>query len=336
MNVLTREPEPTVLAVNAIERTFSQAVPEGDRLYLRGDRSMVCIGYTGDEGRNYEAQAVAETLLDQVQAVRPKPTPVQRPTPAVGAGKVVPHMMSRHGVPPGQWLFAGPFPMSAAGQGAEQFRGERFLLPDASVEVAGVKRTLLPFDQKHLKAKRFPGADVDPANFTRVMRRRRMVDLGLALRDQPSGVYYLYCAIRSKAMTAPLGNREGNRRTWTRRVRGRVDIESEARKKEDRIFRFELTTPGAKAWIGGVPVANGQRICLAEGDYPLVIELTVKEIPEHGLFLSPCLWTSDDVAAEEQQWLRFVQRFRPRLEAARKAAPGSPTAARVAAIVKDL
>jgi outer membrane protein assembly factor BamB len=38
----------------------------GDRLYLRNDQELLCVGYTGDEGRAYEAQVNAATILADI------------------------------------------------------------------------------------------------------------------------------------------------------------------------------------------------------------------------------------------------------------------------------
>jgi hypothetical protein len=43
----------------------------------------------------------------------------------------------------------------------------------------------------------------------------------------------------------------------------------------NRELRFELGTPGVRAWIAGVPVRNGQRIRFKEGFYDLLLEVEI-------------------------------------------------------------
>jgi hypothetical protein len=47
---------------------------EGDRIYIRTDPSLVCIGYTGDEGRAYEADVNARYMLGDLEAQAPADT----------------------------------------------------------------------------------------------------------------------------------------------------------------------------------------------------------------------------------------------------------------------
>jgi hypothetical protein len=43
----------------------------GGRVYARNDFELSCFGYTGDEGRAYEAEVNAATLLDDIAAEPP-------------------------------------------------------------------------------------------------------------------------------------------------------------------------------------------------------------------------------------------------------------------------
>lgn len=47
---------------------------EGDRIYIRTDPSLVCIGYTGDEGRAYEADVNARYMLGDLESQAPEDT----------------------------------------------------------------------------------------------------------------------------------------------------------------------------------------------------------------------------------------------------------------------
>lgn len=46
----------------------------GTRVYMRNDQELICFDYTGDEGRAYEAEVNARTLLDEIPA-NPPPGP---------------------------------------------------------------------------------------------------------------------------------------------------------------------------------------------------------------------------------------------------------------------
>jgi hypothetical protein len=43
----------------------------GDRIYVRNDFELTCFGYTGDEGRAYEAEVNAATILEDVPDAPP-------------------------------------------------------------------------------------------------------------------------------------------------------------------------------------------------------------------------------------------------------------------------
>ena len=47
---------------------------EGDRIYVRTDPSVVCLGYTGDAGRTYEADVNAAYMLSDLEAQAPEDT----------------------------------------------------------------------------------------------------------------------------------------------------------------------------------------------------------------------------------------------------------------------
>jgi hypothetical protein len=44
---------------------------DGDRLYVRNDVELTCFGYTGDEGRAYEAEVNAATILEDIPETPP-------------------------------------------------------------------------------------------------------------------------------------------------------------------------------------------------------------------------------------------------------------------------
>lgn len=83
---------------------------DGDRMYARTAGALTCIGYTGDQGRAYEAEVVARTLMEDIPPAPPK----------AGAEK---HIRALPGLPVGvsafssvpahqTWHFVGPYPAS--------------------------------------------------------------------------------------------------------------------------------------------------------------------------------------------------------------------------------
>lgn len=70
--VMQKGSEGMLLARNRLERTWTgPPVFDGDRIYIRTDASLVCIGYTGDDGRAYEANENALYLLPELETLPP-------------------------------------------------------------------------------------------------------------------------------------------------------------------------------------------------------------------------------------------------------------------------
>jgi hypothetical protein len=97
-----------ILAKNEVEETWTAPpVFEGDRIYIRTDPSLICVGYTGDDGRAYEADVNARYLLPELEVLTPQDTPPVEiaPTgaavarPPVEFARYISHSMS----------FIGPF-----------------------------------------------------------------------------------------------------------------------------------------------------------------------------------------------------------------------------------
>ncbi len=110
MTVIRPGLPPYVVARNWIPGTGVAPVPDGDRLYLRGFQEVVCIGFTGDAGRDYEIRTLAKTLFDDLPEIpdagawtRPRPSDPE----AVGDPAPEPVIA---GALPRAWQFAGPFP----------------------------------------------------------------------------------------------------------------------------------------------------------------------------------------------------------------------------------
>ena len=92
MSVLLPGPDGLLLARNRIELLTGGPCFDGDRIYIRSQDSLMCLGYTGRPGRAYEADAVARELLSQLFPALPAADPplevnaLSGPEPQKGGG----------------------------------------------------------------------------------------------------------------------------------------------------------------------------------------------------------------------------------------------------------
>lgn len=292
--VMTLGRDPTVLAHNGVDRMYNSPVIEGDRIYFRGYMGVTCVGYTGDEGRAYEARMVAQSILDAMESVKPAANvPVLKPEAVQKAAwnSGVPCSPFSHGSTPPNWWFLGPFEpgeteavMAALG-GAKPNRVEKADVPYKS----GVKWCMLSTGAMHRKG--FRQWNLNYHGFTDIHRFRRATDMNVVLDGKAPSVCYFYTELRSDT---------------------------------NRVVRFDDSTPGIRAWIGGMPMKSGDRFEMGPGEYPVLIEFRAESIPEHGLWFSPRFWSSDDVGAETRRWMEFGGRNREHLEQAVKRVPDTP------------
>lgn len=74
--VMQKGADGMILAQNEIEETWTAPpVFDGDRMYIRTDPSLICVGYTGDDGKAYEADVNARYLLPELEVLPPDDTP---------------------------------------------------------------------------------------------------------------------------------------------------------------------------------------------------------------------------------------------------------------------
>ena len=287
--VLTREERPLRLANNAIGRCYGSAAIDGDRIYIRSYNGVTCIGYTGAAGKRYEARTVARNLLDEVFPERPGDTPVRdvpmRASSTIKGYSGHPRARGRwsclllNGQAPHSWWIAGPVPMALAKEALAAFGGPAEPLQgDESFRAGGKEYEWIPMTQPLLETPNFKRWEIDPAGFADIHRLRRVVDLGQAIRHTPRSTCWLM-----------------------------VELHSDRKQ----IMRFEQSLPNVRAWVGGVPIAHGDRVRFAKGLCQLLLEVRVDEIPAGGLHLSPRFWDSDDLKQETAIWEDEVNRRRP-------------------------
>ena len=300
LTVMTRGCDPIVVARNAVERTYGGPTFEGDRMYIRGYRGVTCVGYTGDEGRRYEARITAESVLDLVHPDPPRNTPplVPATVKARNLDRSVYPPVSRveHNRSPHSWLFAGPFPITSADAVLKSFGGPaaRLKVGDKARQNGTAKQFVL-MNQANVKAPGIVNWEHEPANMTLQNKHRRIFVLHKILHGKAGTVSYLYAELKSD-----------KRQT----------------------MRWEQTTPGVRAWISGKEIKHGDRIDFAEGLYTILLQVKAAEIPEAGLFLAPRFRRSEDAAKERTEWMSFVKKYRSYLDNVVKLAPDSPEARR--------
>jgi hypothetical protein len=78
VTVTQRGREGRILAHNDMPRTLdTPLVPHGEELFARVDEGLLCIGYTGEAGRRYEAVTNARLILDDIRPTPPPPRPAR-------------------------------------------------------------------------------------------------------------------------------------------------------------------------------------------------------------------------------------------------------------------
>ena len=155
--VVQAEQEGRFIAHNRMEGIL-QGHPwfEGERVYYRDEKSVICMGYKGETGRAYEAEQNAKWLFEDLDPVKPpEMEPLQpEPDPNIKSARVrFREDRNFHAVLTGSmesWLYAGPLP--AAADSPDKLR----LGSGTSVSAGGTTRKARGFDKstrgKYVKA----------------------------------------------------------------------------------------------------------------------------------------------------------------------------------------
>ena len=295
VSVVRTRPRLHVIARNWIDMMIGAPVFEGDRTYIRTRQALMCLAAAGEEGRRYEAEVNARTVLGELPLDRPDATPPLDVQPlkrrlAGAANLVVGEMVQ-------SWFCVGPLPKALQQAAREKVGHPGWVLPvdraDAAVSVAGQQRQIRALGDwaRLLHLREGHKDDAWPYG--------PRIDVQRTTKHGPDSVSYWY---------APLHN-------------GR-----------DRTVRLELAAPGVSAWLSGVPVRHHQRLHLPAGYHALLLEIVVDRVPEGGLRMTPRFWASDDPQAELDEWLSKLRAFRPILQRAVEMVPDTQagkTAARL-------
>ena len=300
---LVKGGHPLVLARNWIKGTSGAPVCYNDKMIARLRDEIVCFGHTGDEGEQYEAEAVARTLLS---TQLPPPVPANDPTPielpyeprqypagGFGAARVYPD------VPLGAFALAShPIPVENAAKIKALLAGK------------DREKTLLGLfgGNANAAANKKVG---DVALSTRAIEFMPIIGIGevrtagayswkkVAVYDQQYGTYYyLHKFHEDKPNTICL---YGFNLAIDRDVTMRLTLGRER---------------GITAWIDGIEIKDGQRFHAQYGRHKLLIMTEVRGEDELQDTFRPVLWDARTPEYEKQYRKQRLDAMRPWLQRA--------------------
>ncbi len=235
--VLRAGPEPYLVSRNPAPRIQGPLVFDGDRMYMcRGDE-IVCIAARTREGRAWQDERVARTVLAGMVPEPPEPPPALPPL-ADAPDEATPVVPLEPGETITGWLVAGPFPQDAPAD-APPLSGEPLPKAGTKLDVAGTARRWVPLEPKHvtsLTSFRNDGR-LDDWQLRTTVRR---IDAEALLDGQDRGVLYFFTVLAN----------------------GR-----------DRLVYSTMPRPAVEAWIGGKAMAPGEPVRLEPGRYPLLVRV---------------------------------------------------------------
>ena len=282
MSAVQLHPEVLVLARNFLEGMTMAPAFDGERMYARTRESALCIGYTGDEGRHYEAETVARTVLSQMQIPAPTDAPALSAVPLATR----PDLQEIDDLEEARvltgWSFLGPLPAArskAAAEAAAFPAGSRLVTAPPKSAIAGA-------DVQRFSRSR--EGDYPPKHMARDFRFGATLDVLLAHQGRP----------------------------------GTVGLWSEVLHNDRRrTVRLDLDCPQATLWIAGQAVAHNQRIRLERGYYVVSMRTAVPDPAPAWLTIRPRLWPSNDVTEERRRRLARIRQAEPFLRKAMQLVP---------------
>gem|GEM_PF-1280912 len=293
MSVLEPGADGLLLARNRIELLTGGPAFDGRRIYIRSQDSLMCLGHTGRAGEVYEAETVANELLDQLYPDKPAagatetPKIIRRGDERTGVGAIRAGPLWAKTLPD-DWFFLGPVAPGEAGALRDALRSSDLTGADGNstvgygMAVAG-RRHALQFLSRHDKRHWMKGDGLDvPA-----------VNGG-----KDGGVSFFLTAVRNDF---------------------------------PRTMRVEMRGRGLRAWLGGLELRHNQLVAMAEGAMPMVMEVAVDKAGEDFPPALVCFWPSRGAEADAERWLAELARRREYLQAAARLSPASAAGRRAAA-----
>jgi outer membrane protein assembly factor BamB len=305
MSVLTATVPGVVLARNRIEQVHGGFACDGDRLYLRSMRSLMCLGLTGDAGRRYQAETVAGEVLSQFFPDPPStdaPLAITAVLPADGRWRV-------RGTPGGAlraWLWTGPLDPAAV-------PGAVAALADGAVYRAdGPDRLPDGIPLKALVEGNMPEWAEDSPFGTNTVKAGPHLGWGGIMGDRIE-VGKLGAAAGKVAILATIIDNP-----WPQRMRA------------------DAGHPQARMWLGGIEVGHNRVVDLPAGAITCVVILALDDPGDRRFLVGPRLWPSAGPQADRDRWQAALSGLRPYLEPAVTLAPDTPAGRRARRILAGL
>lgn len=308
ITVIDRGRDPVVLARNFMDRCYGGPAFDAERMYLRQYLGVTCVGYTGEEGRRFEARRVADTVMEPLQARPPADVPAVRNVSCGrgGGGRDEGASVLEPNLAPSLWFYAGAFPVSNADAVSSVLANAARLGDGRAVSAGGAEVKIVALTPEKVPVVGRCTDAIDPENYTLVWRQRLLVPLHAILNGKTPCVAYFIAKLENY--------------------------------RQEQTLRYEQPLPGTRTWMGGVEIRDGDRVHVERGVCNLLVEVKVDaDVPERpGLFLEARFWDSSDPAAELAQWKKGVKRIQPHLDRVVELAPDSVEAARAKVLLGGL
>lgn len=306
------------LAKNHIEQLHGGFAFDGDRMYVRSMKSLMCYGYTGEEGRNWEAEQVATEVLHEVNDQRPvtmKPALPATELTVDGQRSGARLVVSGGAMGPVRaWLFAGPLDPRVAAEAAKALSAPEWKgwFSDGKAECAVGGQTIgfRGLTTGNLKE----WAAEDPFN--------------LRTRQFGTGPHIGWGELFGDFLEVPL---------VAKPEAGKVALMATVLASDVKRFaRFDGSHPNvAKAWIGGTEIASNHLVELPQGHVPLVVMLKLDGPGDRFLVRPQFRWASG-MEKDVENWVEYMNRIRPHLENAAKRVPNTAVGRRAREVLSQL
>ena len=210
----------------------------GGRMFLRSPKALTCIAVTTDEGKRYQAQRLAETVLAEVGGPPVLATPRQIqpaadivPGPNVPIGKLIDGRATDH------WIGAGPFETLGSDAALAALRPQ----VGSEIRAGGKSLRFQALSREH--------AFNDPPLFGRVFQLQGTGDL----------IPTFSTRVDPRCVSGPNGS--GLLYTVLDNARDRYVVPA-------------LRANGVTMWLAGHEVRNGEPLHLPPGLFPLLVRVT--------------------------------------------------------------
>ena len=306
---LEAKPQGRMLARNHLPpRSNSTLVFDGDNMYYRNTFGVICLGYTGDEGKAYEAVQNAKFVIDDLNPERPG-TGKAIPVAALPRAPNAAHLRPLHDRPRPSFYTTEPMAGGLGPKLAALCAQPAFM--DAGRGAYGRSSLSLTLDGEAVVFNEYA---FSKHSWPKHPKRGGRVK-GNAAGPKGFGTKLVLSAENPSQYYAVL-MRCGN----------------------DRCVRFvsETKNPNVKAWLGGVPLKHQGRYRLAKGVYALVAEITAPDgdVSANDLCLDFRLVpAADDAAVDVAVWQADLKSVKPYLDRVVALAPETDEAKRARAFL---